>query len=50
MLEYSQAVILEGDNAAGYADLEVFVAPAPLAGETLDVRRQRMSRGTASAG
>lgn len=41
MLEYSRAVILEGDNVAGYADLEVFVAPAPLAGETLYVRRQR---------
>ena len=26
MLEYSRAVILEGDNAAGYADLEVFLA------------------------
>lgn len=41
MLEYSQAVIVEGDNTAGYADLEVFVAPAPLPGETLYVRRQR---------
>jgi hypothetical protein len=41
MLEYSEAVILEGDNPAGYADLEVFVAPAPAAGETLYVRRQR---------
>src|SRR5690348_4120831 len=41
MLEYSEAVILEGDNPAGYADLEVFVAPAPVAGETLYVRRQR---------
>ena len=41
MLEYSGAVILEGDNPAGYADLEVFVAPAPLVGETLYVRRQR---------
>jgi hypothetical protein len=41
MLEYSRAVILEGDNAAACADLEVFIAPAPLAGETLYVRRQR---------
>ncbi len=41
MLNYSRAVILEGDNPAGYADLEVFVAPAPLAGETLYVRRQQ---------
>ncbi len=40
MLNYSCAVILEGDNPAGYTDLEVFVAPAPLAGETLYVRRQ----------
>jgi hypothetical protein len=39
MLNYSRAVILEGDNPAGYADLQVFVAPAPLAGETLYVRR-----------
>ena len=31
----SGAVILEGDNPAGCADLEVIVAPAPLAGETL---------------
>src|SRR5260370_8457583 len=41
MLNYSRAVILEGDNPAGYADLEVFVAPAPRAGETLYVRRQQ---------
>jgi len=41
MLNYSRAVILEGDNPAGYADLEVFVAPAPLAGETLYVRQLR---------
>jgi hypothetical protein len=41
MLNYSRAVILEGDNPAGYADLEVFVAPAPLAGEALYVRRQQ---------
>jgi len=41
MLNYSRAVILEGDNPAGYADLEVFVAPAPLAGETLCVRQQQ---------
>jgi len=41
MLNYSRAVILEGDNPAGYADLEVFIAPAPLTGETLYVRRHR---------
>ena len=40
MLNYSRAVILEVDNPAGYADLEVFVAPAPITGETLYVRRQ----------
>jgi hypothetical protein len=34
-------VILEGDKPAGYADLEVFVAPAPVPGQTLYVRRQR---------
>jgi hypothetical protein len=27
MLNYSRAVVLEGDNPVGYADLEVFVAP-----------------------
>src|SRR5260370_35224583 len=41
MLNCSRAVILEGDNPAGYADLEVFVAPAPLAGEPLYVRRHQ---------
>ena len=35
MLEYSGAVILEGDNPAGYADLEGFVAPALVPDETL---------------
>jgi hypothetical protein len=41
MLNYSRAVTLEGGNPAAYADLEVFVGPAPLAGETLYVRRQQ---------
>jgi hypothetical protein len=41
MLNYSEVVILEGDNPLEYADLEVFVAPVPDAGETLFVRRQR---------
>jgi hypothetical protein len=41
MLNYSRAVVLEGANPAGNADLVVFVAPAPLAGETLYVRHQR---------
>jgi len=41
MLNYSEAVILEGDDPLGYVDLKVFVAPVPDAGETLLVRRQR---------
>jgi len=41
MLEDSGAVILQGDNPAGYVDLEVSVAPASVAGETLYVRRRR---------
>jgi hypothetical protein len=41
MMNYSEAVILEGDNPLHYADLEVFVAPVPHAGETLFVRRER---------
>jgi len=41
MLNYSRAVLVEGDNPVGFADLVVFVAPAPLAGETLYARHQR---------
>ncbi len=44
MLNYSRAVILEGDNPAGYADLEVFVAPAPLAERRCTCGGTRMSR------
>ncbi len=40
MLNYSKAVILEGDDPLGFVDLEVFVAPVPNARETLFVRRQ----------
>jgi hypothetical protein len=39
MSNYSEAVILEGDNPLEYADLEVFVAPVPDAGETLFAQR-----------
>ena len=41
MTDYSQAVVLEGDNPLGFVDLGVFVAPAPRAGEELFVRRTR---------
>ncbi len=38
---YSKAVILEGDSPLDPADLGVFVAPRPDAGEALFVRRMR---------
>jgi hypothetical protein len=41
MMNYSEAVILEGDNPLDYVDLEVLVAPVPCADETLFVRRER---------
>ena len=41
MEDYSQAAVLEGDNPIGFVDLAVFVAPAPAAGKTVFVRRQR---------
>jgi hypothetical protein len=41
MMDYSQAVLLEGDNPLGFIDLAIFVAPAPRANETLFVRRTR---------
>ncbi len=41
MTAFSQAVVLEGDNPLGFADLGVFVAPGPQAGEALFVRRTR---------
>jgi len=40
MSDYSQAVILEGDNPVGSADLDVFVAAAPRAAEQLFRRRR----------
>ncbi len=41
MSNYSEAVILEGDNPLEHADREVFVAAVPDTGEALCVRRQR---------
>lgn len=41
MMNYSKAVVLEGDNPLGFVDLAVFVAPAPRTGEALFVRRTR---------
>ena len=41
MGDYSQSVILEGDNPLRYVDFAVFVAPPPAAGESLFVRRTR---------
>jgi hypothetical protein len=39
MTDYSEAVVLEGDDPLGLADLKVFVAPVPASGERLFVRR-----------
>ena len=41
MGNYSQAVVLGGDSPFDYADLRVFVAPAPTATERLFVRHAR---------
>ena len=50
MGDFSQGVVLEGDNPLGYVDLAVFVAPPPASGERLFVRctrdRAREQRGT----
>jgi len=40
MQDYSQAVVLEGDNPIGFADLNVVVVPALSAGDALFVRRK----------
>jgi len=45
MTDYSQAVLLEGDNPLGFTDLAVFVAPSPPADEALFVRRRRNLAG-----
>ena len=39
MVEYSRAVVLEGDSPLSYVDLAVFVAPTPQGRERLFVRR-----------
>ena len=41
MMNYSQAVVLEGESPPGSVDLSVFVAPAPSSTEQLFVRRTR---------
>ena len=41
MADYSQAVVLEGDNPIEFVDLDVFVAPLLPPGKTLLVRRKR---------
>ena len=43
MTGYSEAVVLEGDDPLGLADLKVFVAPVPAPGERLFVRRSETS-------
>ncbi len=51
MVEYSRAVLLEGDSPLSYVDLSVFVAPTPQGRERLFVRRPipRPSRRTQTA-
>ncbi len=39
MTEYSEAVVLEGDDPLGFTDLKVFVTPVPAEGERLLMRR-----------
>jgi energy-coupling factor transporter ATP-binding protein EcfA2 len=50
MADYSQGVVLEGDNPLQYADLSVFVAPAPGPEERLFERRLRDRAGEQQAG
>jgi hypothetical protein len=51
MMNYSQAVVLEGESPLGYVDLRVFVAPSPARTEQLFVRRtRRRSRDEAAGG
>ncbi|MDQ6616525.1 MAG: hypothetical protein M3083_17735 [Actinomycetota bacterium] len=45
MTNYSQAVIVEGDNPLAFVDLRVFVAPAPKGTDQLVVRRARDQTG-----
>ena len=41
-MNYSTAVLLEGDDPVGFVDLRVFVAPPPEAGEELFVWRRHL--------
>lgn len=41
MGDYSEAVVLEGDNPLGFVDLSIFVAPPLAGGRGLFVRRRR---------
>ena len=41
MEDYSEGVVIEGNNPLGFVDLHVYVAPALSAGKSLFVRRQR---------
>lgn len=41
MEDYSQGVVIEGDNPLGFVDLRVYIAPAPAAGASVFVRYQR---------
>jgi hypothetical protein len=50
MMDYSQAVVLEGDSPLAYLDLSVFVAPAPVRTEPLFVRRARRQSPDKAAG
>lgn len=50
MMNYSQAVVLEGESPLDYVDLRVFVAPAPARTEQLFVRRTRRQSPDEAAG
>jgi len=50
MADYSQGVVLEADNPLRYANLSVFVAPAPRPEERLFERRLRDRAGEQQAG
>ena len=53
MMDYSQAVVLEGDSPLRFVDLRVFVAPPPAEGHQLFVRctheRRRYARESTAA-
>jgi len=50
MMNYSHAVVLEGESPLGYVDLRVFVAPAPARNDQLFVRRTRRQSPDEAAG